>query len=485
MKKYYTVFISAIVFISLMISCTTIYENDYVLKEDDVLDLSENQVIFSPDGGVRTILLVSEYESYTLKALPDWLEVQEFENYFVLSAIKNDENISKVADIEVSVGDTDIGASEVLRVIQYGNDYADLSLSGTSNCYLVLSGGGTYRFNAAVKGSGNSVDDGSGLADYIKKYGLTFEDASFARLLWETVPDGDLTSSYDVIDGSPVYCDGEIYFKTGDAPGNALIAVCDAGGNILWSWHIWSVPEYPGTSQYNGYEWIDRNLGAVNNIPGDSGNKGMLYQWGRKDPFAPTSSAYGEEVNNINVSIGDGYLVPDLVSFRGYPYTESPGNIPYSILHPNRFINFASYYSKDWYLASGKGAADNSYLWGNPDSESYSKSIFDPCPQGYIVPPVQAYNVYESVMKGWDQYIDFGRVWSGGNGDYFPLQGYGSGTEGETPLFGIGQVAGYWTSTPSPDMSASYFISLSTNETYRSIGYRMSGFSIRCVKEKE
>lgn len=34
---------------------------------------------------------------------------------------------------------------------------------------------------------------------------------------------------------------------------------------------------------------MDRNLGAVSATPGDAGAIGLLYQWGRKDPFVTTS----------------------------------------------------------------------------------------------------------------------------------------------------------------------------------------------------
>ena len=37
---------------------------------------------------------------------------------------------------------------------------------------------------------------------------------------------------------------------------------------------------------------MDRNLGALSNEIGDVANRGMLYQWGRKEPFLPSSVAY-------------------------------------------------------------------------------------------------------------------------------------------------------------------------------------------------
>jgi hypothetical protein len=61
----------------------------------------------------------------------------------------------------------------------------------------------------------------------------------------------------------------------------------DADGVILWSWHIWLVQDQIGYNTYanNAGVLMDRNLGATSAIEYDSGTIGLLYQWGRKDPF--------------------------------------------------------------------------------------------------------------------------------------------------------------------------------------------------------
>ncbi len=96
--------------------------------------------------------------------------------------------------------------------------------------------------------------------------------------------------------------------------GNALIAAYDGEegtGNILWSWHIW-VPQVDPEAdaiEYYHYAWdavngidistfvpgrlvMNMNLGALvekpeNRYTHDTNTFGMLYQWGRKDPFPP------------------------------------------------------------------------------------------------------------------------------------------------------------------------------------------------------
>ena len=87
------------------------------------------------------------------------------------------------------------------------------------------------------------------------------------------------------------YSNGEITFRATDRKGNAVIAAKDAAGNILWSWHIW-LTDQPVEHVYknNAGTVMDRNLGATSATPGDIGALGLLYQWGRKDPFLGSSS---------------------------------------------------------------------------------------------------------------------------------------------------------------------------------------------------
>ncbi len=81
----------------------------------------------------------------------------------------------------------------------------------------------------------------------------------------------------------------------------------------------------------NGYEWMDRNLGALNNTPGDVANRGLFYQWGRKDPFLPSSAPYTTgnvtEANVENHQVGDGTAEWAYTGVRQHLLTEAPGNI--------------------------------------------------------------------------------------------------------------------------------------------------------------
>lgn len=95
---------------------------------------------------------------------------------------------------------------------------------------------------------------------------------------------------------------GEDQFKDG----NAIIALKDTNGNILWSWHIWVVSgTFLGfgdiedhTYDYTNAVMLSRNLGASG-----EGELGAYYQWGRKDPFFANVSDAGV-ATPLNYSTG-------------------------------------------------------------------------------------------------------------------------------------------------------------------------------------
>lgn len=160
----------------------------------------------------------------------------------------------------------------------------DLSAGGTANCYIVRQAG-TYKLNATVQGNG----------------------ASTLRITPETMnpTDGILvwaSSDKDIVSDVLVK-DGWLYFTTSGEEGNAVVGAREGGVTgkyIAWSWHIW-MTDFDSEDASNQHEvtnlttavpatWMDRNLGALSN--GSLGTKkdvhksfGLMYQWGRKDPF--------------------------------------------------------------------------------------------------------------------------------------------------------------------------------------------------------
>ena len=218
------------------------------------------------------------------------------------------------------------------------SEYVDLSAKGTSNSYIVEEAG-LYSFKANVIGNGSH--------GYIQ--GTNFYPASpdispkKVKLLWEDKPE---TVS------SLALKDGRVNFMASGIEGNALIAVTDDSENILWSWHIW-VTDQPQEQTYvndkGTFHVLDRNIGATRADRGTGeewrASRGLLYQWGRKDPFP-----------------SQGYVT----SLPTRLYLEE------AILMPTTFIQDHSKWlvDEDW----------SGLLWS-----AESKTIYDPCPAGYRV----------------------------------------------------------------------------------------------------
>ena len=225
----------------------------------------------------------------------------------------------------------------------------DLSASGTANSYIVTAPG-KYKIELVKGNSSESVGEVNG-----------------QELLWETYNTDETVTANSVIAALDRHIDGGtgdryLVFETPATlkPGNALIAAKDASDNILWSWHIW-IPET--TISYSTYGDIytsaimDRNLGALvatdaANTEADPRSYGMYYQWGRKDPFVAPSTALSGTMT----------------------YNAAKMNIAGTIKNPTAYIKTGSDSIKDWNTDS---ATD---LWGA------SKTIYDPCPPGYVVP---------------------------------------------------------------------------------------------------
>ncbi|MGN0189234.1 MAG: fimbrillin family protein [Candidatus Cryptobacteroides sp.] len=165
-----------------------------------------------------------------------------------------------------------------------GRVYTDLSADGTANCYLI-SQAGDYKFKTVL---GNT--DG------------TVGNVKSVEVLWESFGTNVMPNVGDLIT-SVSYKDGYVRFSTPEtfANGNAVIAVRNSTGTILWSWHIWCSEEGWQEHIYNNDAgtMMDRNLGATASATWNSKSLGLCYQGGRKDPFLGSSS-YSSSVQALS-----------------------------------------------------------------------------------------------------------------------------------------------------------------------------------------
>lgn len=329
--------------------------------------------------------------------------------------------------------------------------YADLSDDGTANCYLV-SMAGDYKFKA-VKGNSD----------------VSVGDVATADVLWESFGT-KVKPAVGALISSASFSDGYIHFSTPKtfANGNAVIAAKDSKGNILWSWHIWCSKEGWKNQVYrnNAGIMMDRNLGATSATPGSVGALGLLYQWGRKDPFLGSSSISGRtkalSTGTWSTTVSSTTKITnEFVVKNPMVFCKSPDNdLPY-------------------------------------DNWSSKKTIYDPCPAGWRVPDGGSNGVWATAFgtssswwteSNWDsknrgmnfsstdkQLGNAGLIW-------YPASGYLVSSDGG--LDGSGSYGNYWSVTPNGSSYAFYlsFYGSGSVDPVDSYG-RWSGFSVRCLQE--
>ena len=333
----------------------------------------------------------------------------------------------------------------------------DLSENCSANSYIVSSAG-LYKFSAV---KGNSSESVGAVAS--------------AEVLWESFGTNVTPNVGDLVKNA-VYSDGYIAFQTAETfkEGNAVIAAKDASGNILWSWHIWLTDEPQGQEYYNNAgTMMDRNLGATSATPGYVGTLGLLYQWGRKDPFLGSSSISNDTEANSTI------IWPSAVESNS-----SNGTIEYATAHPTTFITY-NRSDSDWHYSSRDNA-----LWTTSDKP---KSIYDPCPSGWRVPDGGSNGVWSKAL-GSSSEIEYaydraneGMNFSGKFGSastiWYPASGYRGYSGGSLDFVGC---YGYcWSASPSNyDVYCLYFDRYGDVNPSRSSG-RAFGQSVRCLQESK
>lgn len=259
---------------------------------------------------------------------------------------------------------------EATGEVVYEDNYINLSSLGSANCYIV-SQSGIYKFKS-VKGNGSEP----------------VGQVASAEVLWETFGTSEAPSKGDLI-RNVSYHDGVVNFSTAAIfrEGNAVIAAKDADGNILWSWHIW-LTDAPQGQTYNNNAGVmmDRNLGATSATPGDVEALGLLYQWGRKDPFLGSSSIVG------NSAVESTIVWPSPVIS-----TASTGSIAFATACPTTFIA-RNQINRDWCYS--ETISSDTERWKS------SKTIYDPCPAGWKVPSGGNSGVWTIASQNLEKYVN-------------------------------------------------------------------------------
>lgn len=387
------------------------------------------------------------------------------------------------------------------RVVKFIN----LSLTkegtpATANCYVISANGGKYFFDSTRRGNGASTpavvkdDNNKDAAPAIDGTGKM--GTKSARILWET---GKVVNN--AIKHVDMTDDGRIFFESPSGTvGNTIIAAysgANTTGSILWSWHIWK-PE--ALEELDAVKWnhrtdgdvlfkmLDRNLGATTSTPGLTSSNGLAYQWGRKDPFPGGKMTAADIIPNG--------IIKDIRNTTGV-------TVDYAIQNPTTYtgtISIAGFFDNDWKTTDGR--LNN--LWGTPvgneitiatqkfNGEKGSKSIYDPCPIGYRVPPGDVMSKYyqQNGTTNKPRPANIAIVLDALSPDiYFPLAGYSGEYSGPYQLTLLGAYGVYWLSTPIKGGQYQYAQALelqkaSLNVRSNGSAARSCSASVRCVSEE-
>ncbi len=222
-----------------------------------------------------------------------------------------------------------------------------------------------------------------------------------------------------------------------DNPGNIILAVKDAATErILWTWHLWITDYDPysiitresGTEQiknsaseniylrrtnaignidrvhrYKELDWsyhMDRNIGALDQTfigQGGLGGRGWLvYQYGRLAPI------FGHQARNRD---GTTYRARPSYSLSSTSQFEAISN-PSLVYYNRDEIDWCSDAQTVGHIWNDKTTINSSALTDaqkrkDANDKRYVKSIFDPSPLGWMVPPLDEY-----ATSGWDAKYD-------------------------------------------------------------------------------
>ncbi len=398
--------------------------------EDPYLEISPESFIADAAGDTLNIN-VSANNKFKFSCPDNWVTVTLDGEIATVAVEANTSTDSRSATINF----TSMGINKNCNITQKAAKSdedpfdvgSDLSVNGTANCYVVTKAG-TYTFDASVMGNGK---DGFIWSD---------EDALNQHLWPESKDDVDFNckATYYNDNNSPVKCevlwqDGDIFelndngnydvtfsksgkrvsFRTNGNKGNAVIAVLTKDSRILWSWHIWCT-DSPAQQRYStasgtDLTLLDRNLGATSaNAADGEATYGFWYQFGRKDPL------------KLYYNVKNSMREPEV-------------DMQHSVEHPSVIYRHSNK-TAEWFNNSAETVTAD--LWGNPfalkngSEHQYTatvyelhKTIYDPCPPGYMVPPEWTWT---GLGMDYCTESEYGLTFEVENGSaFYPFAGYG------------------------------------------------------------
>jgi len=343
------------------------------------------------------------------------------------------------------------------------SDY-DLSTEGgtkpmnTANCYIV-NASGSYKLplvygNGVKNGSVNESSyktsvSGSVLQNFVNHLGAAItspyipQNASCtpasAKLVWQ---DSEGLVSNVQLNAERDYLTFEVN-NSKLVPGNALVAVCDGNGDIMWSWHLWFTDYKLGEElkTAGGYSFLPYNIGWVDDATKyeersvlvrftQSGTglqqtieikqnehyeqayyfRNTFFQWGRKDPMMSNfvSATYNDFfrqwiTSNVARTWYDenGTAYVDMWNYADFGSGTS--EIASCIKNPHYFDknddDMFNNYNNMWDSDNSANPANSATTNTNANT---MKTIYDPSPVGYKVPSGAVLAALSGASRTWD-----------------------------------------------------------------------------------
>lgn len=362
----------------------------------------------------------------------------------------------------------------------------------TANCYVVRQPG-WYTFplvygNGIKNGELNGVALGSTTklnaygetinSQYIyADNGKTEETMYDAVIVWQDAP--------QLITPASVQLDEDHHFikfqieQRHITQGNAVLAVRDNNNKILWSWHIWVTAQDMSTIRMNtlntnasngityadfmpvplGYcdgvekEYKKREFfvevtqpasgmtatfKVTQNAKGDAtyyGANAPYYNWGRKDVLLPSNGngLYDKEIFDNQYDWKRTQNVVTLGVSIQNPFTYYYGKDGNSYDWCTTGVSNSPYYADLWTTANSGGAVATS---STPIYTKTMKTIYDPSPVGFCVPPMGAFSIFTNA-NAYSSMIDADATTGKPSGRYFTCDGsaYSSTTSPDNLIF--------------------------------------------------
>ena len=324
-------------------------------------------------------------------------------------------------------------------------------------------------------------------------------NASTAELVWQTSK--DMITNVSILQGADC---NYLRFTINNIPsvnGDAVLAIKDENGNIMWSWMIWAVSEDIETATIvnnTGVEYIMMTvgLGAIFDL-----NKTKYvvphFQWGRKDPMCPPNlynSNSDMVLYDINGNVYNGFGI-----FGTGNDSSNEKTVKNSIRYPNLFFtqydsSTCNWNNLDWSVNFWNANMTESSSIAD-DQDIAIKTIYDPCPRGFMIPSgrfatgftstgnntsiAEEFNIIGSWNNGWT----FKKTSNDIDGLYLPAAGHRDTSSGS--LSSVGSYGNWWSYAPYSQAYSRYLYFSRRRVNPLNYSNRAYGFAVLPAQEFE